>query len=91
MNEGFDKRLARVGYPSSPQLWPIEGAARHVGMSADLLEAGILRGEIPAALHRVGPSGKRFVNAVQVQAWLDQPPAAGAVPADENLFEGTHQ
>ncbi len=62
------------------RMWRIEAAARMAGMSANLLEAGITRGEIPITLRRVGPGGRRFVNIEQLKSWL-----AGA-PASENLF-----
>lgn len=70
------------------RMWRIEAAARMAGMSANLLEAGIDRGDIPVTLRRVGPGGRRFVNISQLQRWLDGTPATAR---EENLFEGAAQ
>jgi hypothetical protein len=67
------------------RLWRIEHAARFAGMSANLLEAGIARGEIPVTMRRVGPGNRRFVIAAELKAWLA--PSA-AIPA-EDFFQGT--
>lgn len=83
---GFDKRLATEPYPSTPDLWPIEKGARQAGMSSALLEAGIVAGQIPVMLRKVGPSNKRFISVSQLHAWLNEKPAA---PGAENLFEGS--
>jgi hypothetical protein len=64
------------------RMWRIEAAAGLAGMSANLLEAGIVRGEIPVILRRVGPGGRRFVNIHQLKSWLN-----GTPTNDEDLFQ----
>jgi hypothetical protein len=80
---GLDNRLGGDGYPSTPGLYPIERAARIAGMSSALLEAGIVAGQIPVMLRKVGPSNKRFVNVEQLNAWINEKPAADG----NNLFQ----
>jgi|GEM_PF-5359379 len=82
MNEQHSASDGDNSHEGTASLWRIEAAAKMAGMSANLLEAGITRGEIPITLRRVGPGGRRFVNIAQLKSWLSGAPAA----PQENLF-----
>lgn len=70
--------------PSTPRLWRIAEAAAAAGISADLLERGILAGQIPVKLVVLGRM--RYVLAVDMAAWLRE---SGAPTVD--LFAGSPQ
>jgi hypothetical protein len=78
-NTNYDARLAVEPHEGAPGLWAIAAAASYAGMSVRLLVAGIERGDIPVTLRRIGKSRKQFVNAEQLQKWVN-------APASENLF-----
>ena len=86
MNEHHNTSDGEQEPHGTARLWRIDAAASMAGMSANLLEAGIVRGEIPVTLRRVGPGGRRFVNIHQLKSWLN-----GTPTTDEDLFQGTPQ
>jgi hypothetical protein len=76
-------RLTEAPYPSTPGLWPIRAAAVYVGISVNGLQAGIDNGDIPVLVHRVGPSGKRYVHVEQLVAWVN---GTSTPRTEANLF-----
>jgi hypothetical protein len=72
------------------ELCRIAEAAERAGMTVDLLEAGILRGQIPVILRYIGRGNRRFIHIGQLEAWLNERPpvrAPGLVVTPPNLFE----
>jgi hypothetical protein len=62
--------MTSTHYPSTPQLWPIGAGAAYAGISTKLLEQGIRAGDIPVTLKVIGLKRQRFVNAPELQSWL---------------------
>ncbi|MBF6987243.1 AlpA family transcriptional regulator [Cupriavidus sp. IK-TO18] len=75
--------INQVAPSAPPGLYRLAAAAAVVGISVDLLEASIKRGDIPVNLVRLGERGLIFVRAAELHAWLTGPdpgtsPAGGA-------------
>ncbi|QRQ86262.1 hypothetical protein [Cupriavidus oxalaticus] len=67
----------QVAPAASPGLYRLAAAAALVGISVDLLESAIRRGEAPLELVKLGERGLLFVRASELHAWL-KPTAATA-------------
>jgi hypothetical protein len=63
---------------ASPGLYRLAAAASLVGISVDLLESAIKRGDAPLELIKLGDRGLLFVRAAELHAWLKGAAAVGA-------------
>ncbi|WP_316150066.1 hypothetical protein [Cupriavidus sp. BIC8F] len=68
--------INQVAPSAPPGLYRIAAAAAVVGISVDLLEASIKRGDIPVNLIKLGERGLVFVRAAELHAWLTGPVAS---------------
>ncbi|WP_042886309.1 helix-turn-helix transcriptional regulator [Cupriavidus necator] len=73
--------INQVAPSAPPGLYRLAAAAAVVGISVDLLEASIKRGDIPVNLVKLGERGLAFVRATELHAWLTGP-VASVSPAD---------
>ncbi|MFJ1255985.1 helix-turn-helix transcriptional regulator [Cupriavidus sp. CuC1] len=79
----------QVAASAPPGLYRIAAAAALVGISPDLLESAIKRGEAPLTLLRLGSRRMLFVRAVELHAWLQGVAAvnSNAPAADQPAHE----
>lgn len=60
----------QVASSAPPGLYRLSAAAAIVGISADLLESAIRRGDVRIDLVKLGERGLLFVRASELHAWL---------------------
>lgn len=72
--------------PPARPLYPLAAAANAAGLTPDLLQSAIERGDLPGVrVLKLGPRNKCYVRSHHFLAWLEgvEPPAAPGADADK--------